>query len=424
MDRHLAALVALIRNARVEAHTADEITLDAVASAPVRDALTTLAEESSPFDASIFVGGQRQFEGAPKLQEGQRLRVVVAGIGRRDNRLVMQNLDSLLSYQGNALQGRPPTDFFLVREDYAAGEEPRDAAVAGYVALPALLAFLREACDVELPLPGGQWAFVIVSGKRINLPIAYTAEALRTAPRPEQVAAAAEQVLSTPQKAEKRELFKRVLVRALQDLDENTRFTKLLTGFSGLIKSFEADRDHFLSEFAFEKLREQFERKRVDYLLKIDNAVSSLVGKVLAIPIGQAVVVSQLSPDEVKWFGNVALILGSFFFTVIGVLVFYSHLITLADLERDVQDEKNQAEAKYPALHSRVKESFDPVFKRARNARRIGWFACCFLVAGFLVSLAGFDRVPPWPGTIRGWLESIPAWFHVAVAWFASLFNE
>ena len=329
---------------------------------------------------------------------------------------VWENLRSMLTWSGAILARLPPDDFYLLEGRCRGSTSVQNAEVAGFLRLPAFFDFMQQVADVR-HLVGEVESFVLVAGQKLSIPIRYHAEDLKAVPALERLNACKENILDPPHAERKLDIFKRAMVRVLRDVAEEGRFARLLHSFDNIVKSFEADWEHYLSEFAFEKLRDQYERKRIDYLLKVDAAVEGLAGKLLAIPVGLAVVVGQFDSEPAATIANVALGLGSLSFVLIGGLVCWSHLLTLSDLTRDAGAEHQQLRDKHPELHKRLKDTFDSVFKRIRFARWVGWLVMLLLLAGFALSLWKFDQVPPSNGSI--WLMLSTCWDN-AQSWWRS----
>lgn len=329
---------------------------------------------------------------------------------------IWANLRSMLTSSGRLSSQEPLLDFYLVDERYRCGAIAKNAEVAGYMRLRHFLEFLRQVADVRHVVSEVD-SFVLVAGQKLSIPIRYHAEDLKAVPALERLNACKEKSLDPPHAERKLDLFKRAMVRALRDVAEDGRFARLLHSFDNIVKSFEADWEHYLSEFAFEKLRDQYERKRIDYLLKVDAAVEGLAGKLLAIPVGLAVVVGKFDSEPTATIANVALGLGSLSFVLIGGLVCWSHLLTLSDLTHDAGAEHQQLKDKHPELHERLKDTFDSVFKRIWFARWVGWLVMWLLLAGFALSLWKFDQVPPSNGSI--WLMLSTCWDN-AQSWWRS----
>lgn len=390
MNTHFQALVQLLRASHIVALSHFELRLRCVASDRLRSLASELASESSPFPTVVHQDGAERPDGTAGLVDGQLFEIVVSRV-THNSRGVWQNLRDMLTWQDGTFLNRLPAEFYLVDEDHSSAEPATKPEVAAYQRIPKFLAFLQETSDARYEIADRD-TFVIVTGKKISVPVLYTVDDLASMPAEPLIDHATAVVLSAPQKPEKLELLKRVVVRTLQDIGQEQRFARLLISFAHVVSAFEADRDHYMSEFSFEKLRESFERKKLDYVLKIDAAVGDLVGKVLAIPIGQAVIVSQYTQGAN--FANFALLAGAISFTAIGALVFYSHHSTLNELATEIAAEREATEKKHPELFERVKDVFGPVRRRAIAGRVIAWFTLVLMLLGLALSVWGFLRMP------------------------------
>lgn len=390
MNAYFQALVQLLKASHVVALSHYELRLRCVASDRLRSLASELASEFSPFPTVVHQDGAERLDGVAGLVDGQVFEIVVSRV-THNTRGVWRNLRDMLTWQHGTFLNRIPDEFYLVEEGYASDEAGAKPVVAAYQRIPKFLAFLQETSDARYEIADRD-TFVIVTGKKINVPVLYTVDDLASMPAEALIDHATAVALSVPQKPEKLELLKRVVVRTLQDIDEKQRFSRLLISFPHVVSAFEADRDHYMSEFAFEKLRDSFERKKLDYVLKIDSAVSDLVGKVLAIPIGQAVIVSQYTQGSN--FANLALLVGAISFTAIGSLLFASHLSTLSELATEISAERDATEKKHPELFKRLKDVFDPLKRKANLGRAVAWLTLVLMLIGFALSVWGFLRVP------------------------------
>jgi len=396
MEASFASFVALVGQSskvQLDGHT---LTFTCLNSPEVRHRVQQMEQWRAPL---CSINGARHFGDLGIVADGVSIEFELADlIG--NNKIVVKNLAALLEYQKGHFQCVPPAEYYLVDEKYAPGAAAAPERVAAYLRVPKLIDFLRDVSDAELP-----WQvrsrLILLAGKKLEIPICYAESDLRNVPPEAEVDDFREAVLSKPHAEQKRELLKRLLIRKFQDVPESKRFARLLAAFQEIRNGFSADLDHFLSEFDFERLRDQFERKRLDYMLKINATIGDLASKILAIPIAQGIVVSQLKLDDKYELANVALLSGSFVFTLIGCILILGHSHSLGEVKREALREREETRSKYPALYERVRDSYDAVVRRLR------WFApsvvvltLVLLVAGFLFSLGSFNMFPPCDGCI------------------------
>ncbi|WP_353098180.1 hypothetical protein [Stenotrophomonas lactitubi] len=308
---------------------------------------------------------------------------------------IANSLDALISYQGGVYLSRPPGDWYLIREKYRKGDASGGSPqVDGYLRLPYLLEFMREAFDFSAH-EGVVERMIILGGHRFDLPIAMNAPSLELCPSRELIESVRDDVLSRPQRKAKERLFKKAVEAQLSDVAENNRFTVFLHHFDRIVRSYEASRDNFISEFEFDKLKERFESRRHEFILKIDGICGDLLTKVLAVPIAQALVVGQYKADGPVIL-NVALLLGSLIFTIIGAFFVANQIHSLSELRKTVVAERNEVELKHPDLHRRISDTYSAVLSRAKwYGRIIPWSVAVLLIISFGMSVMAFGKYPP-----------------------------
>jgi hypothetical protein len=405
MPSLLQKLVSLTRESESASLQDDSLRLICHLSSDVLRSIKDIAQTKS---VRLYKDGDEIFTEFDDMATGSIIELRISGV-QTSVCHVAQNIHGFLAYQdGVFLSSSRPQEWYLIDEDFLSGEAADNPVVAAYERLPSFIALLREIFDFVAP-HGTREKFVVLSGKKIEIPVAYTVEDLQEIPSNEAIDRVRDDVLSPPQAMAKKELFKRAVVRFLDDIDLYGRFARLTAGFDVVVRSYEANRDNFFSEFEFEKLAEQFERKRQEFMLKIDAVCGDLLTKVLAVPVGQAIVVSQYKDAAV--FGNVALLTGSTIFTLIGIAYVSNQVHSIREIRSNAKREKKEIEVKYPALHARVAGTYGAVLRRVNwYGRVVPALVTALLFAGFLVSLAGFNRMAPCSGCVErafSWLAGL-----------------
>ena len=402
MDPRFASFVDLIRRSDRDDANGYARCLKVRNSAEIRELLQRIRGWSEP---EVRVGGRVCYESLAELADGTELSLrwddVVSG-----DFMVLPDLAALLDLRPSHLS-HAPANFYLINEDYAPGDAKVPERVAAYLRIPKLIGFLKEAADAEVPKQS-RLCLMFLAGKKLEVPVSYGITDLNSVPAEAVIEDFREALASKPHVDQKRELLKRVLIRRLQDVSEAKRFSRLLAGFDDIRKSFSADLDHFLSEFDFEKVREQFGRKRLEYMLKINSTIGDLVSKLLAIPIAQGIVAAQFKADASHTASNVALLAGAIIFTVIGFVLVFGHAHSLREIKREVQKEDDETQKRHPELYDRIKGDYRSIIWRASVfAPIIVALAVGLLLVGIAFTLAAFDHFAPCEGCIRRVPESI-----------------
>ena len=302
-----------------------------------------------------------------------------------------ENLERLIDFQGGQYLYARPIYWYLIKEDYAFGESATDSRILGLQRVAMLIELLESLSDI-VTAHGVYKVCVLLGTDRINIPVHYAARDLDIVPTCDAIEAMREELLSPPRVKLKVALYKGALARHLGAIDENLRFTAFLRGFSFVEQAYLANRDNFLSEFEFEKLNEKFERKREEYMVRIDAVCGDLLTKVLALPVAQAIVVSQYK--EGADFANAALLAGSFIISMLGIAFVSNQVHAIREMRAAAIRERDEVKEKHPELFHRIKRSYGAVVYRLRFYARLLPIAVNLLILlSFFVSALGYDAI-------------------------------
>jgi hypothetical protein len=381
----LVDLCRMAQTSRVESYT---LHLDVTSSRQARSALDQIDR-----GYEITSGGVIKLD-PEEILDGEVMSLSFSEMSGNDN-IVLQSLQSMLSFQGGQFLAEPPKKYYLIDENYAAGEKTSDPSLIGYLEVPSLFSLLCDVSDLvrdsELPRE-----FLIFSKQRVEIPFVYGINDLPTMPSRERLDALRILLGAAPHASEKRDLFKALLVRMLERVPPSERLSWIINSFENLEKSFKADYECFVTDFNFDKQRAAFEHRRTDYLLKMNSESDNLLTKILAIPIGQALVVSQYKGELEHALGNLALFAGSALFSLLAALLISNHRHSLRHLRSEVDDEIKELDRMFPGKGEEVKKKFGPIIKRIHfQSSIIPNIVMALVFLGFVFSLVGFLIVPP-----------------------------
>jgi len=182
------------------------------------------------------------------------------------------------------------------------------------------------------------------------------------------------------------------------------RFSEFLKQFDDLIHIYRTDFELFKDEFNFETAREAFEQKRLEFVLKLDSTGTDVLNKLLAIPIGQGLLVSQLKPEASASLGNIALVLSSLVFAFIAAALISNQKHSLDQIETEIGQQKILTTSRFPLLGERLKSNFAALAARAKWHRRLPWMLGFLLVFTTLYTVYAFSEVSPgkeWWATLQ-----------------------
>ncbi|WP_414616939.1 hypothetical protein [Stenotrophomonas muris] len=394
MSVQLQRIVEVVRQGREPVVRGDSLYVFVRATPRIKELLADIHEGNA---VRVFAGDVERYEDFADLDDQADFRVSIAKIQGTAFH-VAQDFASFLNYQEGRFLVEPPAAWYLIKSNYLSGEDAESEDVKGYLRLPHFLELLEEISDFS-SVKGVTKFYVFLADERFDLPIVCEPGSLKKVPSVEAMETLREDVFVKPRQPAKRELLKRSIVRHMRSMEERSRFPLLLRSFPSVVASYEAARDNFVSEFEFEKLNEKFERKREEYMLKIDSVCSDLLTKVLALPVAQAIVVSQYKDGALL--ANLALVFGSAVVSLLGVAFISNQIHAIREIRKSAKRERDEVAERYPDLYKRIENSYKQVIWRlALYARLLPAMVGLLLLVSFLFSVSGYDQAAPCAGCV------------------------
>jgi hypothetical protein len=364
-----------------------------VTNDPDVEQLVTAA--SSYRQPEFYIGGRQQHVALSAIPAGTNVELRFDGL-TSNAKVIMPSLTHLLHYQQGLFLNAPPAEYFLLEEEYATGDAVVPEVVQAYQRVPKLINIIEVVADVILGEGTAHPTFVLLSGKRMDLTTNYSTEVLLRFPAIESIDSLSVELQSNPFTEAKKGLFKKVLMRVLEATPQQRRFAELAERFDAVRQAFAADFDLYTTEFNFEKVRESFEQKRLSFVLQLNSATSDLLNKLLAIPVGQGLIVSQLKSGNSSIVGNSALMLGSLVFAAFAVLLIVNQQQSLKQIRQEIEVESVALASRFPQLYGRLQEMFKVLRRRAWvHAFAFPTAVALLLLAMTIFSAYAFSQVPP-----------------------------
>lgn len=392
MSADFEAIVKLCRNAVRQELQGASLRIEIANSEDV-DGLATQA--SAYRQPDIYINGIQQHRALSTIAHGTLVELHFDGL-TSNQKVIAKSLEDLLRYQQGLFLYRAPDEYYLLAERYAIGDEVVPESVQAYQRVPKLFEVIRSISDVVLGDGTPSPSFVVLGGKRMDIIAKYGVETLRDFPSTEDIDALSVDLNSLPFIDAKKRLFKKVLVRMLEAVPEEQRLSELVRRFDATRQAFAADFDLYSTEFDFEKVRESFEQKRLAFVLQLNSATSELLGKMLAIPVGQGLIVSQLKVDPSASIGNVALMLGSLVFAAFALLLIVNQHHSLQQIRSEIRLENDAVQRRFPQLYQRIEDMFKVLRRRAAlHTWAFPAVVVVLLIATTTYSIYAFMQVPP-----------------------------
>lgn len=159
----------------------------------------------------------------------------------------------------------------------------------------------------------------------------------------------------------------------LSKTPKEQRFVTLLKDMAELHQRFVDGYKLFASSFSFEKVRDQAESIKLEYLGKIHKTFSDIQGQLLGIPISTIVVATQFkdvaalegSARMGQMWLNVAILVGAFIFCILLTCSVLNQKHTLDALEQEIKRHKKLLEGEHADLKERLAGVFQVLTDRA-----------------------------------------------------------
>jgi hypothetical protein len=162
------------------------------------------------------------------------------------------------------------------------------------------------------------------------------------------------------------DIFKSAVMKTLDGTHE--RFVDLLQRFGQLYRRFEENYLLFISEFSFEKIREQAEEHRLKYTDKLNGVFTGIQNRLLAIPVALVIVAGQIKGEEGASLGNIMILIGAIVFAGLMWLLISNQQHTLEALKGEI-DRENKKLGAHKEIQEKLKDIYDDLEQRYRHHR-------------------------------------------------------
>lgn len=198
-------------------------------------------------------------------------------------------------------------------------------------------------------------------------------------------------------KSDRVHMLRATLHKILNNCTENKRIIHLVTKSSEFVTLFEQNYDLFMSQFCFSSEKEKiFEAKR-EFLSKLSQLLSGIQAKLLAIPISLVLILGQMKskPEENPLLVNSLILIASFVFTTIMIVLLLSQLTAITAIKEEVKSKRTRFELELADLFSEVKIAFDSVITQCNINKAFIWLMFAIVVFGFMSTIIVYVILTP-----------------------------
>ncbi|EOW9434109.1 hypothetical protein ACPF0Q_000648 [Vibrio cholerae] len=173
-------------------------------------------------------------------------------------------------------------------------------------------------------------------------------------------------------KDQKVSIFKTALYDFLKSVQREKRFEYLLLHFGEFTSQVTENYELYVSEFSFDDVRLEYQEKKRDYMLKINETFSSIQTKALGIPVSIAAIAMRLSTSKLDGFDkatNTLLFLAASVYGLMMLLLIQNQKHSLTSIEVEYKGQINRLKKEYPEHHDKISVEFKDLDSRCRMQR-------------------------------------------------------
>lgn len=281
---------------------------------------------------------------------------------------VPQSNDSFFALKFDDLIATPtrkckaPEEFYIAELDFF---YPKDAveniSVEAYIDFTKLIDCLQKIADHSTKVPS--FRAIFLHGEKLDLSLDFKVDDLVRLERLEDFIN--DFVQSDIHKTQKATIIKGVLFEMLNSGEIN-RFTLpcITKRFSEFVDRLYANYELYVSEFSFEKIKNQVEKEKFEFILKMNKVFSEIQNQLLAIPAALLLVGSQMSVTSGLSTKNFIIWIGALVFALFISLLIRNQRNTLKAIKLEFDSQWLEIKKKHQRVEERLSEHYEQIINR------------------------------------------------------------
>lgn len=180
---------------------------------------------------------------------------------------------------------------------------------------------------------------------------------------------------------QKRTIIKNVLFDVFGN-DKEVLFGSIIGRFSQIFEKAEASYQLYVSEFSFEKIKEEVEREKLEFTTKLNKVFSDIQNQLLAIPVALILIGGQMKPQGLWSITNSLIFFGAVVFSILMNLLIRNQSHTLNAIKLEMDEQWRLIRGKHSHVAGQFEDSYDQLDKRYMHQRNL------LATIDFLVAIA------------------------------------
>lgn len=264
-----------------------------------------------------------------------------------------------------------------------------------YLSVLNLLSFIESVSDHSSVKNSTKNYLIFYGTEKISITSEYNSETLASVNNLKDVVGEiAKSINSAPHKDTKKSLIKKAIIDIVKSEPESKRLEKLISEIVKIKNNFTSNYEIFISEFSFDTEKEKLDEQKQSYIIKINELLSGIHGKLFAVPASVIIVAGQMkSPSEPDYeLANSIILIGSLLFSLFMWMLTANQLHSLRTIEDDFDNKENRIRSTLKqSLYNEVESAFKDIKSRIKFQRNMIRLIDTLVLLSLISSLAIYE---------------------------------
>lgn len=273
-----------------------------------------------------------------------------------------------------ANQAKVPDNFYVANIDYYShkmidGDVPLE--INGYYDVLKFGGILKNIADHEHRATDGLTHLIFLSDKKTTVVLDY--ECCNMQPVNGLDEFKREFCDSEQHVDQKNSIIKSSLNELLVSIDrhDHCKLSEVLSKFDIFVDKVRSSYELYISEFSFKKVRQEVEKEKLEFVVKINKVFSDIQNHLLAVPAALIFVGSKLESKDPFSNENILLLFGMFVFTVFMDLLVRNQISTLHALKDEIALQWKKIEDEHKSISKHFEDIYESLKIRLGHQRRL-----------------------------------------------------
>ena len=169
---------------------------------------------------------------------------------------------------------------------------------------------------------------------------------------------------------QKKTIIKNVLFDVFGD-DKEVQLGSVIGRFAQIFEKSEASYQLYVSEFSFEKVKEEVEKEKLEFTAKLNKVFSDIQNQLLAIPAALILIGGQMKPAASWSITNFLIFFGALVFSILMNLLIRNQSHTLEAIKLEIDEQWRLIRGRHSHVAGQFEDSYSQLDTRYEHQRRL-----------------------------------------------------